>query len=195
VRSLRARPIFSPSTHKFTSSVKEFVAYADQPGKLSLGFAQARCRNSSPNISIACTGSISQRAVPRRRSWSRHAGRPHSCLLADARGSAAAHSRGQIKALATSSPERNPDLPDVPTMTELGLAELAGILGRGVGVNRSSADIVDKLNAAINEALQSPEMIASMKSSASSPELARRRISLLLSRRNSALTAVVKASR
>jgi tripartite-type tricarboxylate transporter receptor subunit TctC len=32
-----------------------------------------------------------------------------------------------------------------------------------VGAGRNSPDIVDKLNAAINEALQSPEMIASMK--------------------------------
>ncbi len=32
-----------------------------------------------------------------------------------------------------------------------------------MGAGRNSPDIVDKLNAAINEALQSPEMIASMK--------------------------------
>jgi tripartite-type tricarboxylate transporter receptor subunit TctC len=71
---------------------------------------------------------------------------------------------GRIKALATSSPERNPDLPDVPTMKELGLDELSLEFWAGMwapfGV---PADVVNKLNAAINEALQSPEMIASMK--------------------------------
>jgi tripartite-type tricarboxylate transporter receptor subunit TctC len=71
---------------------------------------------------------------------------------------------GRIKALATSSPDRNPDLPDVPTMKELDLDELSLEFWAGmwapVGV---PADVVDKLNAAINEALQSPEMIASMK--------------------------------
>jgi tripartite-type tricarboxylate transporter receptor subunit TctC len=71
---------------------------------------------------------------------------------------------GRIKALATSSPERNPDLPDVPTMKELGLDELSLEFWAGmwapVGL---PADIAGKLNAAINEALQSPEMIASMK--------------------------------
>jgi tripartite-type tricarboxylate transporter receptor subunit TctC len=71
---------------------------------------------------------------------------------------------GKIKALATSSPQRNPDLPDVPTMTELGLAELSLEFWAGVWAPAGvPADIVDKLNAAINEALQSPEMIASMK--------------------------------
>src|SRR5258705_10932699 len=71
---------------------------------------------------------------------------------------------GRLQPLATSSLDRNPDLPDVPTMKELGLDDLslefwAGRWAR-VGV---PADVVEKLNAAINEALQSPEMIASMK--------------------------------
>jgi tripartite-type tricarboxylate transporter receptor subunit TctC len=70
----------------------------------------------------------------------------------------------RIKALATSSPERNADLPDVPTMKELGLDELSLEFWAGMWAPAATPpDIVDKLNAAINEALQSPEMIASMK--------------------------------
>ena len=71
---------------------------------------------------------------------------------------------GRIKALATSSPERVSDLPDVPTMKELGLDQLSLEFwdrhGLPAGV---PAEVVEKLNAAVNEALQSSEMIASMK--------------------------------
>ena len=71
---------------------------------------------------------------------------------------------GRIKALATSSPERVSDLPDVPTMKELGLDQLSLEFWDGVWAPAGvPADIVEKLNAAINAALQSPEMVASMK--------------------------------
>ena len=71
---------------------------------------------------------------------------------------------GRIKALAISSQERNPDLSDVPTMNELGLPELSLEFWAGMWAPAGTpADVVDKLNAAINAALQSPEMIASMK--------------------------------
>jgi tripartite-type tricarboxylate transporter receptor subunit TctC len=71
---------------------------------------------------------------------------------------------GRIKALATSSPERNPDLPDVPTMKELGLDALSLEFWAGMWAPAGApADVVEKLNAAINEALESPEMIASMR--------------------------------
>src|SRR5262249_47624843 len=70
---------------------------------------------------------------------------------------------GRIKALAISSGERNPDLPDVPTMKELGLDQLSLEFWTGVWAPAGvPADIVEKLNAAINAALQSPEMVASM---------------------------------
>jgi tripartite-type tricarboxylate transporter receptor subunit TctC len=70
---------------------------------------------------------------------------------------------GKIKALAASSAERNPDLPDVPTLKELGLDELSLEFWAGMWAPaRVPAEIVEKLNAAINEALQSTEMVASM---------------------------------
>jgi tripartite-type tricarboxylate transporter receptor subunit TctC len=70
---------------------------------------------------------------------------------------------GKIKALAISSPERNPDLPNVPTTKELGLSELSLEFWTGAWAPAGTpAEIVEKLNAAINAALQSPELIASM---------------------------------
>jgi tripartite-type tricarboxylate transporter receptor subunit TctC len=70
---------------------------------------------------------------------------------------------GKIKALAASSPERNPVLPDVPTMKELGLDALTLEFWAGMWAPAGApAEVVQTLNAAINAALQSPEMIASM---------------------------------
>jgi len=71
---------------------------------------------------------------------------------------------GKIKALAISSPQRSSDLPQVPTMKELGIEELSLEYWAGVWAPAGTpADIVKKLNAAINGALQSPELIASLK--------------------------------
>jgi tripartite-type tricarboxylate transporter receptor subunit TctC len=70
---------------------------------------------------------------------------------------------GSIKALATSGAKRNVDLPDVPTMKELGLDELSLEFWAGMWAPAgASADVVEKLNTAINAALQSPETIGSM---------------------------------
>jgi tripartite-type tricarboxylate transporter receptor subunit TctC len=71
--------------------------------------------------------------------------------------------QGKLRALAVTSPTRSPDLPDVPTMTESGFPELA--LGFWMGVWAPAATlaaIVDKLNAAVNESLKSPEMKAAL---------------------------------
>ncbi len=71
---------------------------------------------------------------------------------------------GKIKALAISSPQRSPDLPQVPTMKELGIEELSLEYWAGIWAPAGTpADIVEKLNAAVNTALQSPELIASLK--------------------------------
>jgi tripartite-type tricarboxylate transporter receptor subunit TctC len=90
----------------------------------------------------------------------------------------------RVKALAITSPQRNPGLPDVPTMKELGLDELTLEFWAGMWAPAGvPVDVVEKLNAAVNAALQSPEMIASMKKLGFELELARRRISRLLSLR------------
>jgi tripartite-type tricarboxylate transporter receptor subunit TctC len=149
------------------NSVKEFVAYAQaNPGKLSLGFAQgtvsqliAEYFNRLHRLDIT---SVPYRGgalvIP-----DMLGGRIHVYWPAPATVLPLIR-EDRIKALATSSPERNADLPDVPTMKELGLDELSLEFWAGMWAPAATPpDIVDKLNAAINEALQSPEMIASMK--------------------------------
>ena len=149
------------------NSVKEFVAYARaNPGRLSLGFAQGTVSQLLGEYFNRLHG-LDITSVPYRGGAlvipDMLGGRIHVYWPTPATVLPLLR-EGRIKALATSSPDRNPDLPDVPTMKELDLDELSLEFWAGmwapVGV---PADVVDKLNAAINEALQSPEMIASMK--------------------------------
>jgi tripartite-type tricarboxylate transporter receptor subunit TctC len=149
------------------NSVKEFVAYAQaNPGKLSLGFAQGTVSQLIAEYFNRLHG-LDITSVPYRGGAlvipDMLGGRIHVYWPAPATVLPLIR-EDRIKALATSSPERNADLPDVPTMKELGLDELSLEFWAGMWAPAATPpDIVDKLNAAINEALQSPEMIASMK--------------------------------
>jgi tripartite-type tricarboxylate transporter receptor subunit TctC len=69
---------------------------------------------------------------------------------------------GKVRALAVMSPQRIPALPDVPTMIECGYTGFPPASWTGVLAPAGTSDaIVDKLNAAINAGLQSPDMTAS----------------------------------
>src|SRR5882672_1945994 len=66
---------------------------------------------------------------------------------------------GKVKALAVSSPQRHPQLPDVPTMMESGIADFILTFWSGVVAPAGTpAAIIDRLNAAINQGLRSPEI-------------------------------------
>jgi tripartite-type tricarboxylate transporter receptor subunit TctC len=71
----------------------------------------------------------------------------------------------KIKALAVTSPTRSTELPDVPTMIECGLPSLTTVTHYGLfGLAGIPADVVTKLNGEMNEALETPEVRASMLS-------------------------------
>ncbi len=69
---------------------------------------------------------------------------------------------GQLRALAVSSPRRLASLPDLPTVAESGLKELAGFeADQWYGVVAPAGtprEIITKLNAQINASLNSPEL-------------------------------------
>jgi tripartite-type tricarboxylate transporter receptor subunit TctC len=70
---------------------------------------------------------------------------------------------GNLKALAVTSATRRSDLPNVPTMRESGVANYVVTSFFGVVAPAGTpANIVNKLNTAINEALRSSEMQASL---------------------------------
>ncbi len=148
-------------------SVTEFVAHAKaNPGKLSLGFAQGTVSQLVAEYFNRLHG-LDITSVPYRGGAlvipDMLGGRIHVYWPSPATVLPLIR-EDRIRALATSSPERTADLPDVPTMKELGLDELSLEFWAGTWAPAATPpDIVDKLNAAINEALQSPEMTASMK--------------------------------
>ena len=149
------------------NSVEGFVAYAKaNPGKLSLGFAQGTVSQLAAEYFNRLHG-LDITSVPYRGGAlvipDMLGGRIHIYWPSPATVLPLIR-EGRIKALATSSPERVSDLPDVPTMKELGLDQLSLEFWDGVWAPTGvPADIVEKLNAAINATLQSPEMVASMK--------------------------------
>ena len=72
--------------------------------------------------------------------------------------------QGRVRAIAVTGIKRSPDLPDVPTMTESGFAQVSfnpdnwtAILAPA-GTPRA---VIDRLYVAINESLRSPELAAS----------------------------------
>jgi tripartite-type tricarboxylate transporter receptor subunit TctC len=76
----------------------------------------------------------------------------------------------KIKALAVTSAKRHPQLPDVPTMAESGIADYVTTFWTGVIVPAATpADIVGKLNAAINDGLKSPMVHDSLAKAGAQP--------------------------
>jgi tripartite-type tricarboxylate transporter receptor subunit TctC len=66
---------------------------------------------------------------------------------------------GQVRALAITSAKRQADIPDIPTVAESGVTGFAATLLTGVVAPAGTpAAVIDKLNAAINEALKAPDM-------------------------------------
>jgi len=68
---------------------------------------------------------------------------------------------GQVRGLAVTSEKRNPQAPDVLTMIEGGVADFVSVSFTGVAAPAgTSAEIVGRLNAAINDGLKSGEIEA-----------------------------------
>lgn len=74
--------------------------------------------------------------------------------------SAAVHVRsGKLRALAVTSPKRSPAFPDVPTVAESGYPGFDAVTWYGVmAPAKTPPEVVKKMNAAINDALQSAEI-------------------------------------
>jgi tripartite-type tricarboxylate transporter receptor subunit TctC len=68
-----------------------------------------------------------------------------------------------VRAIAVTSPQRLPVLPDAPTMTEAGFAGLALDAWFGLLAPAGTPDaIIDKLNAAFVQAVRDPQVIKQM---------------------------------
>ena len=65
---------------------------------------------------------------------------------------------GKLRALAVQTPQRWPDLPNVPTLREAGFADFPGNAWAGIMVPpKTPQHVISKLNATINDILRSPD--------------------------------------
>jgi tripartite-type tricarboxylate transporter receptor subunit TctC len=146
------------------TNVAELVAYAKaNPGKLSFGFGLATMPHILGEAFRQATG-IEIVSVPYRGGEGARAdllgGRidiniaPVPQLLPLIRD-------GKVRPIAYTGPQRSPDLPDVPTMTESGLPQVGFNPDVWMGIFAPAgtpAAIVDKLNSEVNAVLKSAEM-------------------------------------
>jgi tripartite-type tricarboxylate transporter receptor subunit TctC len=79
---------------------------------------------------------------------------------------------GKLRALAVASPKRDPMLPDVPTVAEMGFAGFSAIQWWGLCAPAKTPEpVVAKLNKALNEALVQPDITKRLSDMAAEPGL------------------------
>ena len=79
--------------------------------------------------------------------------------MASVAGGAALVKAGKLRPIVVSSAERWPSMPDVPTVVESGVPDVVVMSWIGlVGPGKMPKAVVDKLNAALNASLDTPEM-------------------------------------
>jgi tripartite-type tricarboxylate transporter receptor subunit TctC len=77
---------------------------------------------------------------------------------------------GKLRALAVTSAKRLPQLPQVPTMVESGFAGFVSTSWTGLlAPAHTPRDVIDKLNAQINEGLKTPELTAALAKVSNEP--------------------------
>jgi tripartite-type tricarboxylate transporter receptor subunit TctC len=149
------------------TTVQELVAYAKaNPGKLNFGapagatpllvgelfkmkaginFTTVPYRGAATTMNDMLTGQIDM------------AVEPTSVTLAHV-------AEGTIRPLAVTSAARNSELPKLPTMAESGVPGVVAVSWTGVsGPSGTPAEVVAKLNGAINDALKSDDMKAALR--------------------------------
>jgi tripartite-type tricarboxylate transporter receptor subunit TctC len=147
-------------------TVPEFIAYAKaNPGRLNFGFGQG----TAPQLVgewLKVTNKLEIGSVPYRggmQAVTDMLGGTIHLNIGTASTLVPLIQEGKLRAISVWGPTRFPELPDVPTMMESGFPGLSLYFWSGLWVPAGTpAAIVDKLNAATNAALRSPEMKASM---------------------------------
>jgi len=144
-------------------TVAEFIAYAkDHPGKVNMGSSGVGTSvHMSGELFMSMTG-IKMAHVPYRGSspalTDLMAGTVD--VMFDNVPSSIGHIQGgKIRPLAVTTDARSKALPDVPTVAET-VPGYEASAWFGIGVPKGTpADVIDKLNKAVNEALKDPKMV------------------------------------
>jgi tripartite-type tricarboxylate transporter receptor subunit TctC len=148
-------------------TLKEFVAYAKaNPGKLNFGFGQGTLPQLVGEMFKLATGTDIAN-IPYKggiQAVTDMLGGRVQMNIGTISTLAPLIREGKLRALAITSAERNAELPDVPTMAESGLPEVASVTYYGLfGPAGVPADAVLKLNASVNESLKSEELRAAIR--------------------------------
>jgi len=103
---------------------------------------------------------------------------------------------GQVRALASTRETRNPEAPDIPTMIEAGIPDFVSVSFTGLAAPVGTPPaIVAKLNAAVNDSLNSPQVRAALAKLAVEPKVGSPAdFAVFLARETEKWGAVVKAA-
>jgi tripartite-type tricarboxylate transporter receptor subunit TctC len=155
-------------------TLPEFVAYAKaRPGQVNFGSAgNGGISHLVPEMFKTATG-LFMVHIPYRGSapaFTDLMGGQVQFMAESIPQAASYHKQGKVRALAVTSRERNPALPDVPTVIESGIKgfEVVGFYGF-LAPAGTPKDVVAKLSDAFSQVMQSPEVKNRMVSQGADP--------------------------
>ncbi len=155
-------------------NLQEFIAYAKaNPGKVNFGSAgNGGISHLVPEMFKSATG-LDLVHIPYKGSapaFTDLVGGQVQFMAESIPQAAAYHKQGKVRALAVTSKERNPALPEVPTAIESGLKgfEVVGFYGF-LAPAGTPKDVVDKLSAAFGQVMQMPDVRGRMVEQGADP--------------------------
>ncbi|ANN68825.1 Bug family tripartite tricarboxylate transporter substrate binding protein [Bordetella bronchialis] len=150
-----------PASSPF-KTMKELVDYAKaNPGKLNYGSAGVGSSQHLAAVQFMAATKINIVHVPYKGTSPAEADlmAGHVSLMLDTTTCLPLVKSGKLRALAVASRQRNAQLPDVPTLDELGVPNVYASSWYGLmGPKGMPKDVVEKLNKATNAVLKNPEI-------------------------------------
>ena len=148
-------------------NMKEFIAYAKtQPGKLNYGVI-GQSQQMLDSMILTRTAGLDMVAVPYLGAaplLTALLGGDLQLYVGSYSASAQHIKAGSLVPLAAAGDQRNEALPDVPTLKEQGIDQLAGFWYGFFANKDTPRPIADKLTADIREAMQKPEIVDELRS-------------------------------
>src|SRR5690606_29595762 len=156
------------------SSVKELIALAKaQPGKIAYSSSGTGGGTHLAGALFASMAGISLQHIPYKGSAPAVqdlVGGQVQLMFADATSALPFIKSGKVIPLGVGNKERSALAPDVPTIAESGLPGYEAYSWSGLFAPKGTpADVIKKLNADMNESLNTPEIIEKMNGSGSEP--------------------------
>jgi tripartite-type tricarboxylate transporter receptor subunit TctC len=149
------------------NTLREFVAYAKaNPGKLNFGFGQGTLPQLVGEMFRHATGAEFA-SIPYKggaQAVTDMLGGRVQLNIGTISTLAPLVREGRLRALAVTSATRNPELPDVPTMAEVGLPAVASVTYYGLfAPGGTPDDAVRRINAAVNESLKAADIAVAIR--------------------------------